>query len=96
MRRLPASTLVLIAILGLFALAALLAPWIAPHDPLRQSLLLRLRPPGTADARQGLFALGTGVRIAKLRRVGPKPFLLGIGSWVVIAGVSLAGVHLLA
>jgi uncharacterized membrane protein YadS len=44
----------------------------------------------------GLFALGTGVRIAKLRRVGPRPFLLGIGSWAVIAGVSLAGVHLFA
>ena len=33
----------------------------------------------------GLFALGTGVRIAKLRKVGPRPFLLGLGSWVVIA-----------
>jgi uncharacterized integral membrane protein (TIGR00698 family) len=44
----------------------------------------------------GLFALGTGVRIAKLRRVGPKPFLLGLGSWVVIATVSLVGVHALA
>ena len=43
----------------------------------------------------GLFALGTGVRIAKLRKVGPRPFLLGLGSWAVIAGVSLAGVHLL-
>lgn len=42
----------------------------------------------------GLFALGTGVRIAKLRRVGPRPFLLGLGSWVVIAAVSYVGVLL--
>jgi uncharacterized integral membrane protein (TIGR00698 family) len=44
----------------------------------------------------GLFALGTGVRIAKLRKVGPKPFLLGLGSWAVIAVVSLVGVHVFA
>ncbi len=59
MRRLPAAAVILLAVLALFALAALAAPWLAPHDPLRQSLLLRLRPPGTLDARQGLFALGT-------------------------------------
>ena len=59
MRRLPATATLLLAILALFALAALAAPWLSPHDPLRQSLLLRLRPPGTLDARQGLFALGT-------------------------------------
>jgi len=58
-RRLPATATILLAILALFALAALAAPWLSPHDPLRQSLLLRLRPPGTLDARQGLFALGT-------------------------------------
>lgn len=42
----------------------------------------------------GLFALGTGVRIAKLRRVGARPFVLGLGSWVVIAAVSYVGVLL--
>lgn len=59
MRRLPTSTLVLLGVLAAFALAALLAPWISPHDPLRQSLLLRLRPPGSVNAREGLFVLGT-------------------------------------
>ena len=59
MRRLPTSTLVLLGVLAAFALAALFAPWISPHDPLRQSLLLRLRPPGSANAREGLFVLGT-------------------------------------
>lgn len=59
MRRLQTSTLVLLGMLAAFALAALLAPWISPHDPLRQSLLLRLRPPGSVNAREGLFVLGT-------------------------------------
>jgi peptide/nickel transport system permease protein len=48
----------LLAILLLLATAALAAPWISPHDPLRQSLLLRLKPPGSAGA-QGMFLLGT-------------------------------------
>lgn len=59
MRRLPTSTWILIGVLTAFALAALFAPWLSPHDPLRQSLLLRLRPPGSMNARAGLFVLGT-------------------------------------
>ena len=34
-------------ILALFVVAAIAAPWIAPLDPARQSLLARLRAPGT-------------------------------------------------
>ena len=41
----------------------------------------------------GLFALGTGVRFARLRRVGPRPFVLGLASWVVIASVAYVGVR---
>lgn len=44
-----AGALICLAIL----LAALLAPWIAPHDPTEQSILDRLQPPG------GDFLLGT-------------------------------------
>jgi peptide/nickel transport system permease protein len=46
------------ALLLLFALVALLAPWIAPLDPARQSLLARLRPPGTTMGA-ATFWLGT-------------------------------------
>ena len=59
MKRLPLGTLILLVLLFLFAAAAVAAPWIVPHDPLRQSLLLRLRPPGTLNAREGWFPLGT-------------------------------------
>ncbi len=42
-----------------------------------------------------LFGLGCGVHIARLRRVGGRPLLLGMISWVLVAGVALAGTHLL-
>lgn len=45
-------------LLLIFALVALLAPWLAPLDPNKQSLLARLRPPGTA-AGAAMFWLGT-------------------------------------
>ncbi|ONG50094.1 ABC transporter permease [Pseudoroseomonas deserti] len=40
-------------------LLALLAPWIAPFDPDRQSLLTRLRPPIGFDRADPRFLLGT-------------------------------------
>jgi peptide/nickel transport system permease protein len=55
----PLGIVVILLVLGLFAGAALLAPWLAPHDPLRQSLLLRLRPPGSFSAQLGRYLLGT-------------------------------------
>lgn len=53
----PGMAIILLLLAG-FIVAALAAPWIAPFDPLRQSLLLRLRPPGTAIA-SGSYLLGT-------------------------------------
>ncbi|MEO1494933.1 MAG: ABC transporter permease [Pseudomonadota bacterium] len=41
------------------ALAALLAPWIAPYDPTAQSLLSRLRPPVGFERFKDGFWLGT-------------------------------------
>ncbi|RMF40046.1 MAG: ABC transporter permease, partial [Alphaproteobacteria bacterium] len=41
------------------ALVALLAPWIAPHDPLAQDLLLQKRPPIWADRGIAGHLLGT-------------------------------------
>jgi peptide/nickel transport system permease protein len=47
-----------IAILALFALAAVLAPLVAPYDPNTQNLLGRLKPPGTI-ARNVHYLLGS-------------------------------------
>ncbi len=43
-----------------------------------------------------LVGLGTGVHVAKLRRLGPRPLLLGLLSWVLVAGTAYAGVLLVA
>lgn len=43
-----------------------------------------------------LAALGLGVDLARLRRLGHRPVVLGLVSWVLIGGVSYAGVLLIA
>lgn len=45
-------------VLGGFALAALLAPWLAPADPAAQNLFARLVPPGSS-VRGVYYLLGT-------------------------------------
>ncbi|WP_432572349.1 YeiH family protein [Kineococcus sp. SYSU DK005] len=42
-----------------------------------------------------LVGLGTGVHLRTLRRTGGRAVLLGLGSWVLVAGVAYAGVRLL-
>lgn len=42
-----------------------------------------------------LFALGTGIDVPHLVRTGGRSLTLGLASWVLVAGVALAGVHLL-
>jgi peptide/nickel transport system permease protein len=58
MARLTPGILLIMLLLAGFVLAAAGADLLSPHDPLRQSLLLRLRPPGTVAAG-GWFLLGT-------------------------------------
>lgn len=38
----------------------------------------------------GMFGLGTGVVFSRLRRLGGRPLVLGLGSWLLVAGVALA------
>ncbi len=58
--RVAPPTIVLVAtILALIVAAAVLAPVVAPADPTRQSLLMRLRPPGFATAAGQVFWFGT-------------------------------------
>jgi uncharacterized integral membrane protein (TIGR00698 family) len=39
-----------------------------------------------------LVGLGVGVRLDKLRRLGPRPLILGLLSWALVAGASAFGV----
>lgn len=47
------------AVVMLFAIVALLAPWISPHDPLAQDLLANLLPPFWRDGFDDAYLLGT-------------------------------------
>ena len=58
MRRVSPGMMVVLALLALFVVAALAAPLLTPFDPLRQSLLLRLKPPGFMQGGR-IFLLGT-------------------------------------
>lgn len=52
--------LLALAILAVVVIAALFGPWLAPHDPNRQNIILRLQPPFTADRNGAVqFWLGT-------------------------------------
>ena len=76
----------------LIALLAVLAPWIAPHDPLEQNILLRLRPPSAEHwfgtdyyGRDTLSRLLWGARISLV--IG----LLAIGIAMAIGSLIGAG-----
>lgn len=42
-----------------------------------------------------LFGLGTGIDVKRLVRTGGRSLLVGLGSWVLVAGVAYGGVRLL-
>lgn len=83
-----------LALLGAIAVVALglgaaLAPWIAPHDPLRGSLGERLRPPGHRGSSGSPYLLGTDALgrdiLSRILHGGRVSIALGL----VVVGVSL-------
>jgi peptide/nickel transport system permease protein len=58
-RSVPLSIIVVGVILLLLLVLAALAPWISPADPMRQVLIMRLKPPGTISSSGQLYLLGT-------------------------------------
>jgi peptide/nickel transport system permease protein len=81
-------------LLLLIVLAALLAPWLAPHDPLQQNIVSRLEPPsaefwlGTDSyGRDVLSRLIYGARISLLVGFGAIMIAMFIGSSLgILAG----------
>ena len=76
------------AIVVLVALSALFAPWLAPHDPLEQDVLLRLAPPA-ADFPLGNDSFGRDI----LSRIlwGGRVSLL-VGTSAVLLAIAIGGV----
>lgn len=64
--------------------SGLLAPVVLDGAGVAQTVLL------TA----AMFALGTGVRVATLREVGARPFVLAAASTVWVAGIALVGIRM--
>ncbi|MEO1059458.1 MAG: putative sulfate exporter family transporter [Actinomycetota bacterium] len=44
----------------------------------------------------GMFGLGAGVRFGRLRRLGGRPLVLGMVSWVLVAGAALVAAYVVA
>jgi peptide/nickel transport system permease protein len=82
---LPASLLAGAMLLLPLVLAVLLAPWLAPHDPLTQDLATRLRPPSLAHPC-GTDGLGRDV-LSRLLYGGCAT--LGLVAFVVVLMVPL-------
>jgi peptide/nickel transport system permease protein len=57
--RIPVAIVTVGLILTIILAFAVLAPWIAPSDPTRQVLMMRLKPPGTLAASGQIYLLGT-------------------------------------
>jgi peptide/nickel transport system permease protein len=83
------------AVLILIILAAILAPYVAPADPYRSSMLRRLRPIGTTGFPLGTDELGRdmlsrliyGGRYSLLMGIMPVVLAFGIGGFIgIVAG----------
>lgn len=79
----------------LFVLGFLAAIAVRTTGVLPTAVLGTIKTTQTVLLAAALFGLGCGVQIARLRRVGGRPLLLGLISWILVAGVALAGTHLL-
>jgi uncharacterized integral membrane protein (TIGR00698 family) len=79
---LPVFVILFVAAIGLASIHDFSAHTIRRIDDVRTVLL------GMA-----LFALGARVEIPRLLRIGPRPLVLGLTSWALIAAVAYAGVR---
>ncbi len=88
-------TLFFLAVIALVALAAILAPVLAPFDPTKTSMLYRMKPIGFRDFALGTDELGRdmlsrllwGGRVSLMMGLGPVVFATIIGGLLgVVAG----------
>jgi peptide/nickel transport system permease protein len=97
-RRDPVAMAALFVILALI-LVAVLAPWVAPNDPYRSSMIRRLRPIGTPGFPLGTDELGRdmlsrlihGGRLSLLMGVTPVFIAFFVGSAIGITAGYLGG-----
>jgi hypothetical protein len=81
-------------ILPLFIVLFLVAVVIRSSGVLPVTTLARIKDAETILLGMGLVGLGSNVDLRKLRAVGGKPLMLGLGSWALVALVSILAVQL--
>lgn len=81
-------------ILPLFIVLFLVAVVIRSTGVLPATTLGRIKDAETILLGMGLVGLGSNVDLRKLRAVGGKPLMLGLGSWALVALVSILAVQL--
>lgn len=84
-----------VPIVPLFVIGFLAAIAIRTTATLSSRALADIKLAQTALLGAALFGLGCGVDIGRLRRVGGKPLVLGLISWLLVAGVALAATRVL-
>jgi len=98
-RRVPTLAVVGVAFVVLLALVAIFAPWLAPQDPIRQSLRGRLSPPtfDGSDGRAHLFGTDHLGRDVFSRVIYGSRVSLVVGfSAVVVGGLLGSALGILA
>lgn len=83
----PRTPLMPLFVVGFLAAIALRSASVVPAG-----WLPTLKVAETLTLAAALVGLGTGVHFAKLRRLGGRPLVLALLSWLLIAGVAYGGV----
>ncbi|WP_110600604.1 ABC transporter permease [Salinicola lusitanus] len=87
-RRRPGWTVMIAGVcLALIVIAAILAPWLAPHDPLEMSPANRLKPPG-AEYWLGSDAYGRDL-LSRVLYGARVSLIVGIGSALISVVIGL-------
>ena len=77
-----------------FVILFVAAIGLASTDVVSRATTHRIDDVRTVLLGMALFALGSRVQIPRLLRIGIRPLVLGLASWVLIAAVAYAGVRI--
>ena len=83
-----------VPLLPVFVLGFLVAVTARSIGAVPEAWLPALRAAERTALAAALVGLGAGVDIRKLARVGARPIVLGLLAWLIVAGVSYAGIRL--
>lgn len=77
-----------LSIVALVTLVAILAPWLAPQDPLAQALTLRFAPPGSPGYPLGADSFGRDI-LSRLMFGGRISLAVGLSASIIALGIGV-------